>query len=250
MTVSFELIKHSGNDPFEPESTEACFTSSQRKNWLEQYYQIRQECFRRDLGIKSFDGAEDKFDRSGYLLIALDRQQCIGGVRLSISTPESPLLLPLEINGFMLQERFPDIARNKESYSQWTRLALKLEYRASEVLHRMALVMIQQTKRLQCSYSFNVAGMNRARLYQRLHRLQGFNYEILKGVNIPAEGNLVGLEHLLSVGYLKPKPIEQMLSRQLLAAPARNANPFAVGVACQAEQSMRGVGFKHAGMGV
>ena len=250
MTVSFELIKHSGNDPFEPESTEACFTSSQRKNWLEQYYQIRQECFRRDLGIKSFDGTEDKFDRSGYLLVALDRQQCIGGARLSISTPESPLLLPLEINGFLLQERFSEIAHNKESYSQWTRLALKLEYRIPEMLQRMALVMIQEAKRLKSSYSFNVAGMNRARLYQRLHRTQGFNYEILKGLKIPAEGNLVGLEHLLSVGYLKPKPIEQMLSRQLLAAPGRNANPFAVDVVCQAEQSMQGVGFKHAGMGI
>ncbi|MEH6822531.1 MAG: GNAT family N-acyltransferase [Motiliproteus sp.] len=200
----------------------------QRKKWLEQYYQIRQECFRQELGIRTFDGSEDDFDRSGYLLIALDQERCVGGVRLSVSTPESPQLLPLEIGGFMLQEFFPDIARNRESYSQWTRLALLPEYRTPAILQQMAVMLIWQAKRLGCSYSFNVAGMNRARLYQRLHRVQGYHYEIIRNLKIPSEGNFMGLEHLLSVGYLKPQLSQQLLSRQLPRhAPVAYSNDLA-----------------------
>lgn len=215
MTVSFELIHHSGRRVCEPEITSSQYAISQRKNWLEQYYQIRQTCFRQELGVRTFDGSEDDFDRNGYLLIAHDQERCVGGIRLSVSTPETPQLLPLEMNGFMLQELFPEIARNRESYSQWTRLALLPEYRTPEILQKMALMLIWQAKRLGCSYSFNVAGMNRARLYQRLHRVQGFHYEILRDLKIPAEGSFRGLEHLLSVGYLKSPTSQQLLSRQL-----------------------------------
>ncbi len=216
MPISFELIQHTGCSVGEPEVTTCQHARVQRKKWLEQYYQIRQECFRQELGIRTFDGSEDDFDRSGCLLIALDQGRCVGGARLSISTPESPQLLPLEINGFMLQELFPDIARNRESYSQWTRLALLPEYRTPALLQQIALMLIRQAKRLGCSYAFNVAGMSRARLYQRLHRIQGYNYEIIRDLKIPSEGSFIGLEHLLSVGYLKPQLSQQLLSRQLL----------------------------------
>ncbi|MEH6472677.1 MAG: hypothetical protein V7752_15645 [Halopseudomonas sp.] len=213
----------------------------QRKIWLEQYYQIRQDCFRKELGLRSFDGSEDEFDRSGYLLLALDQDRCIGGVRLSISTPQSPTRLPLEINGFTVPEIFPEIIGNGESYSQWTRLALLPEYRTAEVLRVMALTVLRQAEQLDCSYAFNVAGMNRARLYQRLHRTQGFNYEILQDVKIPAESHFMGLEHLLSVGYLKPQVSQQLLSRHLSNRTAVNAYSDRRGIAVGGPQRLEGM---------
>ncbi len=236
MSVSFELIQHSGCSLFDSNTT-TCHL--QRKRWLEQYYKIRQSCFRQELGIRAFDGSEDEFDRSGYLLIARDQQRCIGGVRLSISTPAASRPLPLEMKGFMLRELFPDIARNRESYSQWTRLALLPEYRTPEILHQMTLMLIQQARRLNCSYSFYVAGMSRARLYQRLHRLQGVHYEILRDLRIPEEGSFMGLEHLLSVAYLKPHLSQQLLSRQL----AQRSDNCSALVARAAVNHSSGAGF-------
>ena len=222
MSVSFELIQHPGSTLSCPDAVATGPHSFlQLKDWLEQYYQIRQDCFRQELGIRTFDGSEDNFDRNGYLLVALDQGRCIGGVRLSVSRPDAPVLLPLEINGFMLQELFPEIVRNGESYSQWTRLALLPEYRTPQILHQIALMLIWHAKSLDCSYSFNVAGMNRARLYQRLHRIQGFHYEILRDLKIPEEGSFMGLEHLLSVGYLKQQSSQQLLSRQLVHRTAQ-----------------------------
>lgn len=227
MSLSFELIQHTGCSISDPGAASSQQAILQRKHWLQQYYQIRQSCFRQELGIRTFDGSEDEFDRSGYLLIARDQQRCIGGVRLSISSPQSPGLLPLESDGFRLQALFPELARNRESYSQWTRLALLPEYRAADILKQMALRLIWQARRLGCSYAFNVAGMNRARLYQRLHRIQGFHYEILRGLEIPAEAGFRGLEHLLSVGHLQPHLSQPLLSRQLLhrAANQPSAGP-------------------------
>ncbi|MEH6626405.1 MAG: GNAT family N-acyltransferase [Motiliproteus sp.] len=170
---------------------------------LERYYNIREECFRRELGVRSFDGGEDVFDLTGKILIVKDGELCIGGARLSSSTSTNPGLLPMEKNGFLILREFPEIAHSNKGYCQWTRLALLPEYRTTTMLRMMTQVMINEVINQGYSYSFGISGLNRSRLYRRLHQAAGYNYEIRRDVKIQEEGAFAGLEHLLSIGYLE-----------------------------------------------
>ncbi|MEH6648969.1 MAG: hypothetical protein V7707_02970 [Motiliproteus sp.] len=172
---------------------------------LAQYYQIREECFRKQLGIASFDGSEDEDDRSGHILIARDGERCIGGARVSGTSAFDPVRLPMESDDFVLHEIFPELAQQRRSYCQWTRLALLSEFRTTEVLRAQCLAMIKGAAELNYDYAFNVAGTVRARLYRRLHKNLGYGYEICDHIHIPAEEGFTDLEHLLSVAYLKPE---------------------------------------------
>lgn len=172
---------------------------------LAQYYQIREECFRKQLGIQSFDGSEDAEDRAADILIARDGDRCIGGARVSGTSASCSVRLPMESDDFVLHEIFPELAHQGRSYCQWTRLALLSEYRTTEVLRAQCLAMIEGAAELDYDYAFNVAGTVRARLYRRLHKTLGYGYEICDHVSIPAEEGFTDLEHLLSVAYLKPE---------------------------------------------
>ncbi|OMH38015.1 hypothetical protein [Motiliproteus sp. MSK22-1] len=193
------------------------FEFSKEPALLEQYYNIREECFRRELGIQSFDGGENDFDRWGRILIVRDGDRCIGGARLSGSTPYSPGLLPLENNGFMVLKVFSKLALEGKSYCQWTRLALLPEYRSMENLQALALSMIQNARACGYSYAFSVAGSNRSRLYRKIYKVLDYDYEIRTDLSVPAEQGFMGLEHLLSIGYLE-EPISAKKSLESLVA--------------------------------
>ena len=63
------------------------FIESRDPALLEQYYQLRQTCFRKELGIPDFDGSEDELDRQSSILLAIQDGRCIGGARISPHVP-------------------------------------------------------------------------------------------------------------------------------------------------------------------
>ncbi len=190
---------------------------------LERYYKIREECYRRELGVRSFDGSEDTFDRTGKILIVKDGDRCVGGARLSSSTSTNPGLLPMEKNGFLILREFPELAQSGKGYCQWTRLALLPEYRTTKMLRMMTQEMINEVISQGYSYSFGISGLNRSRLYRRLHQAAGYSYEIRRDVKIQEEGAFAGLEHLLSIGYLEhtadPLVARSSSQRESLTSP-------------------------------
>ncbi|MFC6668979.1 hypothetical protein [Marinobacterium aestuariivivens] len=186
------------------------FELSKEPHLLAQYYDIREACFRKELGLDSFDGSEDEDDRKGHVLIARDGDCCIGGARISGSTPGDPARLPVESDDFILEELFPELQRQRLSYCQWTRLAILPRYRTTEVLRAQCLALIKGSAELNYGYAFNVTGTVRARLYRRLHKNLGYDYEICDHIHIPADEEFTNLEHLLSVAFIKPEAMNLM----------------------------------------
>ncbi|MCW8884475.1 MAG: GNAT family N-acetyltransferase [Motiliproteus sp.] len=180
---------------------EVCFELTTDPALLQQYYEIRQECFRRELGVRSFDGGEDSYDLTGDILIVRDGDRCVGGVRLTGSTANNPYLLPMECNGFLVLKQFPQIAKSGKGYCQFTRLALLPEYRSMDVMRRLTDAMINVAIDKGYSYVFSISGLNRCRLYRRFFQNAGYDNEILNDVSLKIESGFQGLEHLLSVGY-------------------------------------------------
>ncbi|WP_372742561.1 hypothetical protein, partial [Neptunomonas sp.] len=105
------------------------FELTKNPQHLNDYYKIREECFRTDLLLTAFDGSEDQHDKEGYILIARDGDRCIGGARINGCSPKADTRLPIENDDFIIKDLFPDLSLEKHAYCQWTRLALLPEYR-------------------------------------------------------------------------------------------------------------------------
>lgn len=184
------------------------FELSKDARMLGQYYEIREQCFRAELGVALFDGSEDHYDRSGDILIARDGRRCVGGVRICGKMPWETARIPLEDEGVDLAGLFTELNLDNVSYCQWSRLALAPQYRGMDVVKDFCRALINTCLSLGYRLAFNVSGRHRARLYQRLHSSLGYHYQTYRDKRVGAEPGFADLEHLISVAFLsnvKPK---------------------------------------------
>ncbi len=184
------------------------FEISDNARMLDQYYAIREHCFRKELGIAFFDGSEEHYDRSGHILIAKEGGRCVGGIRICGKRPWEMASIPIEDEGINLSELFTELNLSNHPYCQWSRLALAPEYRGMNVVKDFCRELIRACLSLGYQFAFNVSDRNRARLYQRLHQSLGYDYQIYKEKPVVAEAEFSDLEHLVSVAFLgntKPK---------------------------------------------
>lgn len=179
------------------------FELTRQPKLLNSYYHIRETCFRRELNLQHFNGDEDHFDRLGWIVIARDGDRCIGGARINGCTPQAPFLLPMENEGFLARQLFPQLKLEKQGYCQWTRLALLPEYRSPAVVRELCLALPRVSAVLGFNYAFNIADQKRSRLYRRVLGSEGIDYQICNNLEIPAEKDFHGLEHLLSMARIK-----------------------------------------------
>lgn len=178
------------------------FEFSKCDNMLEQYYWLREECFRKELGLKAFDGAEDIYDQNGKILIVRDGNTCVGGVRITGCSLFSQSLMPLEQKGLNITQMLPQLTLPLAPYCQWERLVLRPEYRGIDMLRGICRALIRGCASLGYHYAFNVTGIKRARLYKRVHSNLGYDYEIYNQLKMPVESNFAHLEHLLSIAFI------------------------------------------------
>jgi len=169
---------------------------------LEQYYWLREECFRKELGLQAFDGAEDKYDQNGKILIVRDGNTCVGGVRITGCSLFGQSLMPLEQKGLNISQMLPRLSLPLAPYCQWERLVLRPEYRGIDMLRGICKALIRGCASLGYHYAFNVTGIKRARLYKRVHSSLGFEYDIYNQLKMPVEKDFSHLEHLLSIAYI------------------------------------------------
>ena len=180
------------------------FEISTEPELLKSYYHIRQACFRKDLGLSGFDGSEDQYDRLGSILIARDGDHCIGGMRISGSTPQQRVQLPVEHQVPQVRRLINRITGPDSSYCQWTRLAILSEYRSMELMKQLCEAVYIASTELGYQLSFNIAGHLQARLYKQIYSSLGYDHQIAKDIQVNAEDGFDGLPHQLSVTRLQP----------------------------------------------
>lgn len=183
------------------------FTLAPTDRQKNDYFRIRETCFRDDLQLAGFDGREDAWDRCSHLLVALDGNRCIGGVRISGSVAvkdEGQPTIPLEAHGAQVPQLLPELATGGGPYCQPTRLAIVRDYRQPRVLNAFTTAIATQSAALGFSHCIAVAGMARSRFYRRIFHACGYGYRIYDNLAVPAEPGFTDLPHILSVGFLAP----------------------------------------------
>ena len=180
------------------------FVVSKSEALLEQYYALREECFRKELGVADFDGGEDEDDRRGTVLLAVENgNRVIAGARIVGSYADNPTRLPMENDDFRIRDSFPALGLAGLSYCYWGRLAIRPQYRSNKLSKLFLREILELSAELGFYYAFIVTDASRSRFYRLMHTALGYEYRILDEVT-PAEQKFSGLEHLIAYSVLRP----------------------------------------------
>lgn len=170
--------------------------------YLRQYYFIREYAYRYDLKVSAFFSNEDEVDRYSHLIIARKGHFCVGGSRLTISTFDKRLKLPIERGTFDIQQTLP-ILKNV-SYCELGRTAILPQYRNGDFLKQMFDYSAKVALGFGCEYMVGASPPAVARRFQKVFRDLGYPTRILENIAVPlGEENqhmelqfiIVGLRH-------------------------------------------------------
>ena len=156
---------------------------------LGQYYQLRQQCFREELGLSNFDGSEEQQDREGQILLAIQDGRCIGGARIS------PTL------SLQSQTQLLEIA--PETCCMWERLVFDPIVRTLQLMRDFCARLIEVSRDTGYHHAMVLSSLRNARFYRQCHSAIGVRFQIHRHVPHCAQGAFAGLEHYLSVAQLQ-----------------------------------------------
>jgi len=167
------------------------FEVSRDPGLLQQYYSLRERCFRTDLGIESFDGSEEPQDQRGQILLAHINGRVIGGARISSEVPASQHITELNLA--------------RPVCCVWERFVLDPGRRSINLAREFLARLIEVSHLLGYEHALMLSSLRNARFYRACHTALGITFEIHKPVPEFATGEFAGLEHYLSVAYLSKR---------------------------------------------
>jgi len=165
------------------------FQVSRDTSILNQYFTLRERCFRRELNLPDFDGSEEESDRQASILVATLDGQVIGGARIS-----RRVVLPSQVGALEL---------DADACCMWERLAIDPRVRTVQLFREFLSALIDASLACGCRHAMVLSSLRNARFYRRCHTALGVGFRIHRPVPHCAEGAFAGLEHYLSVAYLR-----------------------------------------------
>ncbi len=155
---------------------------------LNQYYQLREKSYRRELGIPDFDGSEEPQDREGRIVLAIEDGRCIGGARIS---PQVSVVKQTRQLGLA-----PDAC------CMWERFVLDPTLRTVQMARDFLAHLIDASRDAGYDHALVLSSRINARFYRQCHSALGVGFQIHKAVPDCAQGAFAGLEHYLSIAQL------------------------------------------------
>lgn len=165
------------------------FEVSRDPQLLQQYYGLRERCFREELGLPEFDGSEEEQDRRGQILIGHSNGQCVAGVRINSQVPQ---LGPIRELGIL-----------PGNCCTWERLVLEPSARSVQLFHDVCASLVSKSRASGYGHALVLSSLRNARFYRKCHSALGVAFQIHRPVPNHAQGAFAGLEHFLSVANLQ-----------------------------------------------
>ena len=156
---------------------------------LEQYYTLREHCYREDLGLRNFDGSEEACDRNGHVLVVHRNGRVIGGARSSSTVPSG--------------ERYQELNLNESICCVWERFVLDPIHRSVKLAREFLTHLIHISNLLGYQHALILSSLRNARFYRACHTAVGVPFEIHRSTPEFARDEFAGLEHYLSVAHLR-----------------------------------------------
>ena len=147
---------------------ELAFEFTHDPNLLDQYFRVYEARFRALYNAREYrHDPEDGDDRRSEILIARLGSVCVGGARLTIKTPERREPLPMEMNGFRIEERLPHVVSGAMRYGQIGRICLTEDFSGGSATRTLMWHLFRRVVDLDLKKIFGTAPMLNARLYRQ-----------------------------------------------------------------------------------
>ncbi len=176
---------------------------------LNQYYKLREACYRRDLGLNDFEGAEEPRDGQSDLFIAHISGHCMAGGRIGDCSPVHSVL--------------PELDLNSGETCLWERFAIHPAARDPEFFKEFCLQLSHISHDLGYNHALMLSTLKNARFYRRCHAAIGRQFEIKRRAPEFEQGIFARFEHYLSAVHLSAA---ELPASQLPAAQPQPSRPL------------------------
>lgn len=153
------------------------------KDLLDQYYQLREDCYKQEWGLSVFSGVEDEHDKQGHILIVREGDKVIGGGRVVFRYNFSTLKLPMETDTFLLHEMLPEIGVGSKLIGEIGRIAVLPEYRGHK-LADIGFYLLAKSQLCGCHYLTTVAPVKQAVRYTRIADKFGIKISTMESIPV------------------------------------------------------------------
>jgi hypothetical protein len=156
---------------------------------LAQYYQLREQCYRSELGLTDFDGYEDEQDKRSQIMVALQAGRVVGGVRIA--------------SHITLVSQIDQLGLNREFCCMWERFAIAPVMRTRDMFREFSIHLLDASRERGYQNAMVLSSLPNARFYRRCHSALGVKFKIHRPVPHCAQGVFSELEHYLSVAHIE-----------------------------------------------
>jgi GNAT superfamily N-acetyltransferase len=185
------------------EDQEIEYEFTQDLGYIHQYCLMREQMYIAVWGLKHFDGKEDAFDHKSAIIIARKDRFCIAGARIVEKRRNE--LLPMEHDGFVLQDMLPEFDLKNKRYVEASRLAVLPDYQRTEVSMNLVRWCLLHAISRGADYMFGIAPYVQARNNQMLARHFGLESQILRHIDVPDCPGFEGIKMVMVVCKLPKK---------------------------------------------
>ena len=138
------------------------------------------------------------------ILIAHQGNLCIGGLRLTISTPQKRVVLPCESEGFNLFDLLPELELEGKTYAELSRYAVLPDFQGPEIYFEGSRRLFARALSQGVDFAFAISPLGQARNYRRTATALGLGCEVRKDIEVPDRDNYEGIKMYLSVFDFRP----------------------------------------------
>ena len=159
---------------------------------LQDYFRLRERCYRQDLQLSDFSGDREVADQFGQILLAHDGRQCVGGARI---VPASTMAWGLPRSEILLGKS-----------CAWERAILDPGARSLALAREFCAKLVSESYKMGYKQALVLSSLRNARYYRRCHNALGVDFRIARALPVPQRGPFRDLEHYLSISSFRSEP--------------------------------------------
>jgi hypothetical protein len=180
--------------------------------------------FLREWHLSHFPSGSDAYDFCSDTVLAHVGRLCVGGLRMTFSSPESPQALPMEDDEFRLADLLPELDLQNKIYAECTRMALLPDFRRPEISFLLRAQLFRHCVENKIDYLFWISPATLARSYKQTPQQLGFPCQVRMDIAVPEREEYEGIKMFLTCVKISglesgmPQPQEKHLALEETAS--------------------------------
>ncbi|MFT7098995.1 MAG: hypothetical protein ACJAS6_000864 [Rickettsiales bacterium] len=170
------------------------FVHTKDKDLLKQYYDLRERQYRKKLGFEKYDGQENKYDKTGDIVVALYEEKVIAGGRIDYSNKNKIMCNDDSISGFTYQsllKEFDSDTKEKDVFSEICGLAVS-EKMGIEFFIKFFMNLISHAIDSGSRYVVGIAYPELNKVYDDIFTRFGYGFKIFNDIKLTPKNSYGG----------------------------------------------------------